>query len=162
MKRQGTALERLVGAQGELPVLLHAHNEETRALKHKMKQVDNLANRFLSSPPENPFIIFTVETYIYFFKAQDLNKKYAQKILDRDRMIIRVKEANKHLKEQSLNLSGISSPLTSKFGGKSMSDVPDNISNGDMEAEIDDLRLQLEERDKEVKVSNVKLLHIFL
>ena len=98
----------------------------------------------------------------YIFKAQDLNKKYAQKILDRDRMIIRVKEANKHLKEQSLNLSGISSPLTSKFGGKSVSDVPDNISNGDMEAEIDDLRLQLEERDKEVKVSNAKLLHIFL
>ena len=50
MKRQGTALERLVGAQGELPVLLHAHNEETRALKHKMKQVDNVANRFLISP----------------------------------------------------------------------------------------------------------------
>ena len=98
----------------------------------------------------------------YIFKAQDLNKKYAQKILDRDRMIIRVKEANKHLKEQSLNLSGISSPLTSTFGGKKMSDVPDQISNGDMEAEIDDLRLQLEERDKEVKVSNVKLLHIVL
>ena len=98
----------------------------------------------------------------YIFKAQDLNKKYAQKILDRDRMIIRVKEANKHLKEQSLNLSSISSPLTSTFGGKKMSDVPDQISNGDMEAEIDDLRLQLEERDKEVKVSNVKLLHIFL
>ena len=96
----------------------------------------------------------------YIFKAQDLNKKYAQKILDRDRMIIRVKEANKHLKEQSLNLSGISSPLTSKFGGKSMSDVPDNISNGDMEAEIDDLRLQLEERDKEVKVSNANLLYV--
>ena len=50
MKRQGTALERLVGAQGELPVLLHAHNEETRALKHKMKQVDNVANSFLSNP----------------------------------------------------------------------------------------------------------------
>ena len=49
MKRQGTALERLVGAQGELPVLLHAHNEETRALKHKMKQVDNVASRFISS-----------------------------------------------------------------------------------------------------------------
>ena len=94
----------------------------------------------------------------YIFKAQDLNKKYAQKILDRDRMIIRVKEANKHLKEQSLNLSGISSPLTSTLGGKKISDVPDNISNGDMEAEIDDLRLQLEERDKEVKVSNAKLL----
>ena len=75
-------------------------------------------------------------------------------------MIIRVKEANKHLKEQSLNLSGISSPLTTTFGGKKMSDVPDNISNGDMEAEIDDLRLQLEERDKEVKVSNVKLLFV--
>ena len=96
----------------------------------------------------------------YIFKAQDLNKKYAQKILDRDRMIIRVKEANKHLKEQSLNLSGISSPLTSTFGGKKISDVPDNISNGDMEAEIDDLRLQLEERDKEVKVSNAKLLFV--
>ena len=94
----------------------------------------------------------------YIFKAQDLNKKYAQKILDRDRMIIRVKEANKHLKEQSLNLSGISSPLTSTLGGKKISDVPDNISNGDMEAEIDYLRLQLEERDKEVKVSNAKLL----
>ena len=94
----------------------------------------------------------------YIFKAQDLNKKYAQKILDRDRMIIRVKEANKHLKEQTLNLSGISSPLTSTLGGKKISDVPDNISNGDMEAEIDDLRLQLEERDKEVKVSNAKLL----
>ena len=94
----------------------------------------------------------------YIFKAQDLNKKYAQKILDRDRMIIRVKEANKHLKEQSLNLSGISSPLASTFGGKKISDVPDNISNGDMEAEIDDLRLQLEERDKEVKVSNAKQL----
>ena len=75
-------------------------------------------------------------------------------------MIIRVKEANKHLKEQSLNLSGISSPLTTTFGGKKMSDVPDNISNGDMEAEIDDLRLQLEERDKEVKVSNVKPLFV--
>ena len=98
----------------------------------------------------------------YIFKAQDLNKKYAQKILDRDRMIIRVKEANKHLKEQSLNLSGISSPLTSTFGGRKMSDVPDKTSNGDMEAEIDDLRLQLEERDKEVKVSNSKQLHIFL
>ena len=75
-------------------------------------------------------------------------------------MIIRVKEANKHLKEQSLNLSGISSPLTTTFGGKKMSDVPDNISNGDMEAEIDDLRLQLEERDKEVKVSNAKLVFV--
>ena len=75
-------------------------------------------------------------------------------------MIIRVKEANKHLKEQSLNLRGISSPMTSKFGGKSMSDVPENISNGDMEAEIDDLRLQLEERDKEVKVSNANLLYV--
>ena len=75
-------------------------------------------------------------------------------------MIIRVKEANKHLKEQSLSLSGISSPLTSTFGGKKMSDVPDNISNGDMEAEIDDLRLQLEERDKEVKASNAKLLFV--
>ena len=39
VKRQNSALERLVGAQGELPVLLHAHNEETRILKHKMKQV---------------------------------------------------------------------------------------------------------------------------
>ena len=39
VKRQGSALERLVGAQGELPSLLHAHNEETRILKHKMKQV---------------------------------------------------------------------------------------------------------------------------
>ena len=75
-------------------------------------------------------------------------------------MIIRVKEANKHLKEQSLNLSGISSPLTSTFGRQKMSDMPDNISNGDMEAEIDDLRLQLEERDKEVKVSNAKLLFV--
>ena len=73
-------------------------------------------------------------------------------------MIIRVKEANKHLKEQSLNLSGISSPLATTFGGKKISEMPDNISNGDMEAEIDDLRLQLEERDKEVKVSNAKLL----
>ena len=96
----------------------------------------------------------------YIFKAQDLNKKYAQKILDRDRMIIRVKEANKHLKEQTLNLSGISSPLTSTLGGKKISDVPDNISNGDMEAEIDDLRLQLEERDKEVKVSDAKLVFV--
>ena len=76
-------------------------------------------------------------------------------------MIIRVKEANKHLKEQSLNLSGISSPLTSTFGRQKMSDMPDNISNGDMEAEIDDLRLQLEERDKEVKVRNAKQLHKF-
>jgi len=63
VKRQGTALERLVGAQGELPVLLHAHNEETRALKHKMKQVGNVANQFLSSPCHyfggNPFVIFT-------------------------------------------------------------------------------------------------------
>ena len=42
-----------------------------------------------------------------------------------------------------------------------MSDMPDNISNGDMEAEIDDLRLQLEERDKEVKVRNAKQLHKF-
>ena len=75
-------------------------------------------------------------------------------------MIIRVKEANKHLKEQSLNLSGISSSLTSTFGGKKISDVPDNISNGDMEAEIDDLRLQLEERDKEVKVRNAKLVFV--
>ena len=41
VKRQGSALERLVGAQGELPSLLHAHNEETRILKHKMKQVRN-------------------------------------------------------------------------------------------------------------------------
>ena len=39
VKRQGSALERLVGAQGELPSLLHAHNEETRILKQKMKQV---------------------------------------------------------------------------------------------------------------------------
>ena len=77
-------------------------------------------------------------------------------------MIIRVKEANKHLKEQSLNLSGISNPLTSTFGEKKMSEMSDNISNSDMEAEIDDLRLQLEERDKEVKVSNAKLLHISL
>ena len=73
-------------------------------------------------------------------------------------MIIRVKEANKHLKEQSLNLSDCS--LTSTFGGKKISDVPDNISNGDMEAEIDDLRLQLEERDKEVKVRNAKLVFV--
>ena len=75
-------------------------------------------------------------------------------------MIIRVKEANKHLKEQSLNLSGISNPMTTTFGGKKISEMPDNISNGDMEAEIDDLRLQLEERDKEVKVSNAKLVFV--
>ena len=75
-------------------------------------------------------------------------------------MIIRVKEANKHLKEQSLKLSGISSSLTSTFGAKKISNVPDNISNGDMEAEIDDLRLQLEERDKEVKVRNAKLVFV--
>jgi len=42
VKRQGSALERLVGAQGELPSLLHAHNEETRVLKEKMKQVKTL------------------------------------------------------------------------------------------------------------------------
>ena len=75
-------------------------------------------------------------------------------------MIIRVKEANKHLKDQSLNLSGISNPMTTTFGGKKISEMPDNISNGDMEAEIDDLRLQLEERDKEVKVSNAKLVFV--
>ena len=45
MKRQGSALERLVGAQGELPSLLHVHNEETRILKHKMKQVRKYLNR---------------------------------------------------------------------------------------------------------------------
>ena len=39
VKRQSLALNRLAGTEGELPILLRAHNEETRVLRQKMKQV---------------------------------------------------------------------------------------------------------------------------
>jgi len=39
VKRQSLALNRLAGSEGELPILLRAHNEETRVLRQKMKQV---------------------------------------------------------------------------------------------------------------------------
>ena len=48
MKRQNRALQRLVGDQGELPTLLRAHNEETRALKHHLKKA-NKENRSLEA-----------------------------------------------------------------------------------------------------------------
>ena len=41
VKRQSLALNRLAGTEGELPILLRAHNEETRVLRQKMKQVIN-------------------------------------------------------------------------------------------------------------------------
>jgi len=40
VKRQSLALNRLAGTEGELPILLRAHNEETRVLRQKMKQVE--------------------------------------------------------------------------------------------------------------------------
>ena len=48
LKRQNRALQRLVGDQGELPTLLRAHNEETRALKHHLKKA-NKENRSLEA-----------------------------------------------------------------------------------------------------------------
>ena len=39
VKRQGLELERLLGAEGELPTILQAHNAEVRALKAKLKKV---------------------------------------------------------------------------------------------------------------------------
>ena len=38
VKRQELELERLLGAQGELPTILQAHNQEVRVLKAKLKK----------------------------------------------------------------------------------------------------------------------------
>ncbi len=39
LRRHDLELNRLEGTQGELPTILHAHNEEVRALKIKLKKV---------------------------------------------------------------------------------------------------------------------------
>ncbi len=39
LKRQTLELERLSGANAELPTVLRAHNEEVRAIKNKVKKV---------------------------------------------------------------------------------------------------------------------------
>ncbi len=54
VKRQSLALNRLAGTEGELPILLRAHNEETRVLRQKMKQVEKSFWKFETS---NGFLI---------------------------------------------------------------------------------------------------------
>jgi hypothetical protein len=54
VKRQSLALNRLAGTEGELPILLRAHNEETRVLRQKMKQVEKSFRKFETS---NGFLI---------------------------------------------------------------------------------------------------------
>ena len=44
--------------------------------------------------------------YLMLWKAQELNKQFAQKIRERDNIIIRVREANKQLKADSNNQNG--------------------------------------------------------
>ena len=59
VKRQSLALNRLAGTEGELPILLRAH-EETRVLKQKMKQVWNLEfkNCFSKISKNYPYLIY--------------------------------------------------------------------------------------------------------
>ena len=42
MRRREIELDRLTDTTGDLPTILRAHNEEVRALKHKLKQVSRV------------------------------------------------------------------------------------------------------------------------
>ena len=42
LRRREIELDRLTDTTGDLPTILRAHNEEVRALKHKLKQVSRV------------------------------------------------------------------------------------------------------------------------
>ena len=42
MRRREIELDRLTVTTGDLPTILRAHNEEVRALRHKLKQVSQV------------------------------------------------------------------------------------------------------------------------
>ena len=71
---------------------------------------------------------------------------------ERDRIIIRVKEVNKQL-SQSNNRNSLPCKAITLCG---MSNKKGHNSKDEMEAEIEDLKSQLEGRDTEVKVSGSK------
>ena len=95
---------------------------------------------------------------LFLRQAQELNKQFAQKIRDRDNIIIRVREANRQLKADSSNQNGFLNKT--KPGLKKRFDSErTNQSVDDLESEIEDLKSQLEGRDDEVKVG--KFLFIY-
>ena len=73
VKRQSTELERIAGARGELPTILHSHNEEVRVLKDKIKRL-----------------------------AQ-ANKDLEVKLDKRDSILLKMKEVNKTLNSLNQN-----------------------------------------------------------
>ena len=109
--------------------------------------------------------IIILEVYLsntnLLLQAQELNKQFAQKIRDRDNIIIRVREANRQLKAESNNQNGYSNKP--KLGAKKRFDHELNgKSVEEMESDIDDLKSQLEGRDDEVKASKKNFLYNFL
>ena len=69
MTRQEKELDRFTKTEADLPVILRAHNEESRVLKMKMRQ------------------------------AQESNKKMSQNIKKKDYQILNLLEENKQLKK---------------------------------------------------------------
>lgn len=101
-------------------------------------------------------IFLHFNSYLIFWQAQELNKQFAQKIRERDNIIIRVREANKQLKADSNNQNGFLSK-TKPGVKKRLVSEQSTQSVEEMESEIDDLKSQLEGRDDEVKVSKIDL-----
>ena len=48
LRRREIELDRLTDTTGDLPTILRAHNEEVRALKHKLKQVSECGGDFVA------------------------------------------------------------------------------------------------------------------
>ena len=105
-------------------------------------------------------VIFShFDLYFIFWQAQELNKQFAQKIRERDNIIIRVREANKQLKADSNNQNGFLNKMKPGVKKRLVSEQSSQ-SVEEMESEIDDLKSQLDGRDDEVKVRKIYLQRV--
>ena len=92
------------------------------------------------------------------YQALELNKRFEQKLRDRDDIIFRAREANRQLRTSSPsavmanigNSATVASISSKDRQGKRNS--KQHVTNEDMEAEIEDLKSLLDGRDNEVKV----------